>query len=121
MNGRVLLVDDHRALREAVAAMFKNEPGLVVVGQAATIAQARPMLAGVDVAVIDLHLPDGFGGDLIPELRAHNPRAQAVVLTSSLDPADHQRARRSGAAAILNKATELDRVVDTVRRLAARP
>jgi DNA-binding NarL/FixJ family response regulator len=44
-------------------------------------------------------------------------RAQALVLTASPDPAHHARARRSGAAAVLSKLTDVDRVVDTARRL----
>jgi PAS domain S-box-containing protein len=120
-RARILLVDDHTAVRQAIAAMFDREPGLVVVGQAASLAEARTVLAaaGVDVAVLDLGLPDGFGGDLIADLRRSNPQAQALVLTSSLDPADLSRALESGADATLDKTTELDALVDAVRRLRA--
>ena len=117
MKVRVLLVDDHTAVREATAAMFGREAGFVVIGQATTMADARPMLAKTDLLVVDLGLPDGFGGDLITELLESNPRARALVLTASPDPADHERARQCGAETVLSKITDLDRVVDAARRL----
>jgi DNA-binding NarL/FixJ family response regulator len=75
------------------------------------------MLQNVDVAVLDLGLPDGRGGDLIADLRDVNPRAQALVLSASLDPDEIARAIDSGAAAVLDKTADLDELVDAVRRL----
>jgi signal transduction histidine kinase/DNA-binding NarL/FixJ family response regulator len=114
---RILLVEDHAAVREAVASAFDREPGFEVVGQAGSLAEARGMLEEVDVAVVDLALPDGYGGDLIEELREASPHAQALVLTASLDRADLARAVESGAAGFLNKTAHLDEVVESVRRL----
>jgi DNA-binding NarL/FixJ family response regulator len=116
---RILLVDDHAAVREAVARAFQQESGFEIVGQAASLAEAREMLAEVDVAVVDLALPDGYGGDLIEELRDASPQAQALVLTASLDRADLARAVESGAAGFLNKNVHLGEVVAVVRRLRA--
>jgi PAS domain S-box-containing protein len=116
---RVLLVEDHTAVREAIAAMFEREPGFEVVGQAASLAQARELLEDVDVAVLDLGLPDGDGGDLIKDLREVNPRAQALVLSANLDRSDIARAIHRGAAGAVNKTAHLAEVVDSVRRLKA--
>jgi PAS domain S-box-containing protein len=116
-TARILLVEDHTAVRDAIAAMFDHEPDLHVVAQAASLAEARRTLHDVDIAVVDLGLPDGSGGDLIKELRDVNPRAQALVLSASLDPEDLARAIDSGAAATLDKTTDLDDLVDAVRRL----
>jgi PAS domain S-box-containing protein len=116
---RVLLVEDHTAVREAIAAMFEREPGFQVVGQAASLAEARGLLEEVDVAVVDLGLPDGYGGDLIRELRDVNPRAQALVLSAGLDRSEIARAIQSGAAGAVNKTARLAEVVDSVRRLRA--
>jgi DNA-binding NarL/FixJ family response regulator len=116
---RVLLVEDHVAVREALAASFDGEVGFEVAGQAASLAEARRLLEGIDVAVVDLGLPDGFGADLIRELRELNPHAQALVLSASLDRGEIARAVESGAAGILNKTVHLDEVVEAVRRLSA--
>jgi PAS domain S-box-containing protein len=116
---RVLLVEDHASLREAVASVFAWEAGFEVVRQAGSLAEARRMLEGVDVAVIDLALPDGYGGDLIRELREANPQAQALVLSASLDRVEIARAVERGAAGVLHKTAHLDEVVEAVRGLRA--
>jgi DNA-binding NarL/FixJ family response regulator len=71
------------------------------------------------VAVIDLVLPDGYGWDLIKELRAANRRAQALVLTAELGRAEIARAVENGAAGVLHKTAELEEVVEAVQRLSA--
>jgi DNA-binding NarL/FixJ family response regulator len=99
--------------------MFEREPGFTVVGQAGSLAEAREMLEGVDVAVLDFYLPDGFGSELIDDLHAASPHADALVLSAGLDPAGTARAVRSGAAGVLDKAVRLDEVLDAVRTLRA--
>jgi DNA-binding NarL/FixJ family response regulator len=116
---RVLLVEDHAAFREAVATAFGHEAGFEIAGQASTLAEARGMLDGVDVAIVDLGLPDGYGADLIADLRRANPRAQALVLSATLDRLDVARAVESGAAAVLAKTAPFAEVVRTVRSLRA--
>ncbi|MEA2329996.1 MAG: hypothetical protein QOH58_134 [Thermoleophilaceae bacterium] len=116
---RVLLVEDHTAVREAIATAFEQEQDFEIVGQAASLAEARTMLHDVEVAVVDLGLPDGYGADLIRDLREVNPQAQALVLSASLDRGDIAQAVESGAAGALSKTAHLDELVDSVRRLRA--
>lgn len=116
---RVLLVEDHSAVREAIAGMFERESDLTVVGQAESLAEARELLHGVDVAVLDLALPDGDGIALIAELRAASPGAEVLVLSANLARAQIARAIYAGAAGALDKTADLDQVVDAIRRLRA--
>ncbi len=116
---RVLLVDDHAAFREPLAFMIGREPDLTVVGQAGSLAEARPQLAGADVLVVDLDLPDGNGIELIRELRAANRRGLALVLSASGDERDRARAVEAGAAGLLHKSTQLATIIDAIRRLVA--
>jgi PAS domain S-box-containing protein len=119
----ILLVDDHASIREALAAAFEGEEGFEVVGQAGSVAEAREILEQLyqemDVAIIDLGLPDGHGADLIKELREKNPQAQALVLSASLERANIARAVEQGAAVVLSKTAHLEKVVQAVRRLRA--
>jgi DNA-binding NarL/FixJ family response regulator len=118
---RVLLIEDHATVREAIASTFEQEAGIEVVGQVGSLSEARQMLGAqpVDVAIIDLGLPDGNGGDLIKELGEVSPQAQALVLSASLDRAEIARAVEVGAAGVLHKTAHLDEVVEAVRRLKA--
>jgi PAS domain S-box-containing protein len=118
---RILLIEDHATVREALAATFEREEGFEVVGQAGSLEEARGMLGmeSVDVAVVDLGLPDGYGGDLIKDIIEANPHAQALVLSASLERAQIAQAVQSGAAGVLNKTAPLDEVVGAVERLRA--
>jgi DNA-binding NarL/FixJ family response regulator len=116
---RVVLVEDHASFRQALAFMLEREPDLSVVGQASTLAEARGQLEGVDVAVIDLDLPDGDGLSLMRELRTASPRSAVLVLTASASPRDLARMVDTGAAGTLHKSVRLQEIVEAVRRLAA--
>jgi PAS domain S-box-containing protein len=116
---RVLLVDDHAAIREALALAFAQDDEFSVTGQAGSLSEARGMLDGVDVAIVDLQLPDGDGADLVEELRGRAVPIQTLVLSAHADRASVARAVERGAAAVLSKATHLHEVVSAVRRVRA--
>jgi DNA-binding NarL/FixJ family response regulator len=116
---RILLVEDHASFRQTLAFVFDREPGFEVVAQAGSLAEARQVMDGLeaDLGVIDLALPDGEGIELIKDLREANPHFAALVLTASLDRAEHARAVESGAAGILHKSAGVDEILDATRRL----
>ena len=118
----VLLVEDHASIREALASSFEGE-GFEVVGQAGSMAQARGILKDtehpIDVSLIDLGLPEGYGADLIKELREAHPQAQTLVLSASLDRTNVALAVERGAAGVLSKTAHLEEIVQAVRRLRA--
>jgi DNA-binding NarL/FixJ family response regulator len=117
---RVLLVEDHKAFSGALAFSLDREPDLRVVGKTGSAAECLRYLSGgegFDVAVVDLYLPDGEGIELIEEMRGACPGVPVVVLTISMDPTDHARAREAGANEVLSKADDLDEIIATVKRL----
>jgi DNA-binding NarL/FixJ family response regulator len=118
---RLLLVEDHASFRQTLALVFDQEPDFEVVAQAGTVAEARLVMADreTDLAVVDLSLPDGEGVELIEDLRETNPHFAALVLTASLDRAEHARAVEAGAAGVLHKSAEVEEILDSTRRLAA--
>ncbi|MBV9280912.1 MAG: response regulator transcription factor [Chloroflexi bacterium] len=116
---RVLLADDHAAFRQPLAFMLNREPDMVVVGQAGTIAEAREQLAGADLAVTDLDLPDGHGEELIRAFRLANPRGQVLVVTAWDAAGHHAVAVDAGAAAVLHKSVGIPEIIACIRQLAA--
>ena len=114
---RVLLVDDHAAFREPLAFVFDREAEFEVAAQAVTLVEARRVLEGVDLAVVDLNLPDGDGTGLIRDLRAANPRAGVLVLTASAERGAYARAVEAGAAGVLNKSVSIKDVIGAARRV----
>ncbi|MDP9438281.1 MAG: response regulator transcription factor [Actinomycetota bacterium] len=121
---RLLLVDDHPSSRIPLALVLDREPDLSVVAQAGSVAEARRALGDlgsgeVDVALLDLDLPDGTGTDLIDDLRASNLEAKALVLTAASERTRLARAVEAEASGILNKMADMDEILNTLRRLAA--
>jgi DNA-binding NarL/FixJ family response regulator len=118
---RLLLVEDHASFRQTLALVFDGEPDFEVVAQAGTVAEAREVMDDreADLGVVDLSLPDGEGVELIEDLRQANPHFAALVLTASLDRAEHARAVEAGAAGVLHKSADMDQIMDATRRLAA--
>ena len=114
-----MLVEDHVAFRQSLAALLEREPDLEVVAQAGSLAQARQMLdTPLDVAVLDLSLPDGDGRDLIGELRRRNAGISILVLTVMLGPGHLDEVVKAGADAVLHKVASPPKIVEEVRRLA---
>ena len=117
---RVLLLEDHASFRQALASIIEREPDFTVVAQAGSLAEAREMLPlDVDVAVVDLGLPDGEGRAVIAALHRAQPRARVLVLTASIDPVQRAQAVEAGAAGVLHKSAALAEIVAAVRRLGA--
>jgi DNA-binding NarL/FixJ family response regulator len=117
---RILLVEDHASFRQALAFMLERESEFEVVGQVGSVAEARALdrqsLEDVEVAIVDLALPDGDGLDLLEDFSS---RTVTLVLSASLETARFARAVESGASGVLHKSTAIKEIVDAVRRLKA--
>lgn len=116
-TANVLLVEDHASFRQALAFVFEREPEFSVVAQSGSIEEARKSVEGVDLAVVDLGLPDGDGTTLIEELSDSDPGVSALVLTASLESERFDRAVEAGAAGVLHKSASIEEIVDAARRL----
>jgi DNA-binding NarL/FixJ family response regulator len=95
---RLLVVDDRVDFRMAFVGLLEGQSDLEVVGQAGSLAEARKMLEGVDVALLDRGLPDGL--ELMGLLRVANPDARVLVMSSTGDMSHPGDAIRAGADGI---------------------
>jgi DNA-binding NarL/FixJ family response regulator len=116
---RVMIVEDHADFRDLMEILLGRQPDIDLLAQAGSLAEAREQAARfeVDVAILDLGLPDGSGADLIADLRRDGNGVRVLVLSASLDPEGIEKARSAGADVILDKLTPVDEVLATVRRL----
>ncbi len=116
---RILLVDDHASFRQPLAFMLNREPDFTVVAQAGSLAEARALLnEEIDVAVVDLVLPDGNGATLVRDLRTANSHSQVLVLTASVDRRDLARAVEAGASGVMNKSASIEEIISAIRGLS---
>jgi two-component system NarL family response regulator len=115
---RVAIVDDHPVVREGTAALLGAHPGLRMVGTAASVEGAAPLLdpAQVDVLLLDIRLGAESGLAL---LDGTAPRPAVVVLTAYDYPQYAAAARRLGASGFVVKTAPVAELVDAIRCAAA--
>ncbi len=114
---RILLVDDHRIVREGLASMLSTQPDMCVVGEAGTgteaIAQAVCLLP--DIILLDLEMPDLDGVGVLERVRVELPNVRVIILTAYGTDERILDAVRAGAKGYLLKGAGLDEVLHAVR------
>jgi DNA-binding NarL/FixJ family response regulator len=114
----VLLVDDHALFRRGVRAELEGRPRVRVAGEAASVAEALAAVAELrpDVVLLDVHLPDGGGADVIARTPADGaPRF--LALSVSDDPQDVIAVIRAGARGYVTKTIDAGDLADAVLRV----
>jgi two-component system uhpT operon response regulator UhpA len=119
---RVMHVEGHAGFRTLIKNLLNSQSDMEVVAQAASLGEARDraVTSEIDVAVLDLSLPDGNGLDLIPELRRSKPEVGVLILSANLDPAGPEKAPGSCADEILDKLAPVEAILNSVRKLGVR-
>lgn len=117
---RVLLVEDHSSLAQALTAVMSLTDDLSVAGHARAAEEVDAVLAAApaDVALVDLDLPGASGIDVIHDLRDRADAPRCVVLTALRDDAELGRAVEAGAAAVVHKSVDMPELLDIVRQVA---
>ncbi|GII01262.1 response regulator [Planobispora takensis] len=104
---RLMIVDDHPVVREGLRGMLEADPGITVVGEAASgdeaVVRARELTP--DVILMDLRMPGGDGVGAISRILADRPESRVIVLTTYETDQDIVRAVEAGAAGYLLKDT----------------
>ena len=118
-RARVLIVDDHPAVREALAMRIGQQSDLEVCGEAADLSEALRLVADTqpDVAVIDISLKTGCGIDLIKRIKDRNDTVRMLVWSTHSESLYAERALRAGALGYVNKDQATDKIVEGIRRV----
>ena len=116
---KVALVEDDAAFQQAFRNALAAAPDLLMVGVAATAAEARAMLgeAPCDVLVVDLGLPDGSGVDIIGEAHSRWPGCAIMVATTFADERHVIASIEAGASGYLLKDSPLPTIAEDIRVL----
>jgi two-component system nitrate/nitrite response regulator NarL len=123
---KLMLVEDHTTFRQALTMLLSADPELEVVAQAGSLGEAKEPLDGgaldgaLDVAVLDLALPDGDGREIIGELRRSSPGIRIMVLSATVWAGHAEVVRRSGADVVLDKVRSYSTIAEEVRCMVGR-
>jgi DNA-binding NarL/FixJ family response regulator len=116
---RVLLVDDHKLLREGVRQLLAGSDEVEVVGEAANGNQAIQLVEQLrpDVAIVDLSMPRKDGIEVTSEIRALDLDTRVLILTMFSDEQHAVRTLRAGASGFISKTAELEELVRAIKEV----
>lgn len=115
---KILVVDDHVLIRQAMHGMLKKLRRDIVVLEASNSAKAMQVIADhpdVNLILLDLTLPDRDGFSVLEELRERFPSIAVVVVSAVHDPGNVRRALDLGALGYIPKAAQGDVILGALR------
>lgn len=110
---RVVVADDHEAVRQGLRWMLRADPGVAVVAEAADGQQLMALLEHTecDVVLLDLTMPDMDGLEVLGQLRQASSSVPVVILTMHDDPSHVDRALALGASGYILKSAPLEEMM----------
>ena len=118
-RARIVIVDDHPAVREALVSRIERQPDLEVCGEAADMGEALSLVADLqpDLVVIDISLKTGSGIELIKRIKDRDESVPMLVWSMHCEALYAERALRAGALGYINKDQATDKIVEAIRRV----
>jgi chemosensory pili system protein ChpA (sensor histidine kinase/response regulator) len=116
---RALVVDDSRAIREAMTSMLSREGWIVDVAEDGTRALAQMNQRGYELLVTDLEMPqlDGWGLIAATQQQTSDTHTDIIIITSRSNAENRRRARDMGVLALVTKPVTRRKLVDALSQL----
>ncbi len=114
---RILVVDDHKVVRQGVCSLLELEPDLRVAAEASTGAEAVALLDAVhpDLLLLDLRLPDLSGAEVCRQALARYPELKVLILTAITTGRDVLECIDAGAKGYVLKDVDVAQLIATIR------
>jgi len=121
LKASVLIADDHALLRTGVANIINQEPGLSVVAEAGNGVEAVEAFERYhpDVTLLDLRMPEMEGVEAVRQIRARDPLAKVIILTTYDTDEDITRALKAGAKAYILKDISAEALITCIHDVLA--
>lgn len=116
---RILIVDDHPAMRSGLGLLVKTQPEWDVCGEAGSAREGLDAIEKLEpeLALVDLALPDKNGLELIKDVRAAHPEVQILVISSHDENLYAERVLRAGARGYVMKEEASEMLIDAIGRV----
>jgi len=117
---KILIVDDHPMMREALQTAFESEDDLEMIGEAPDAIKALKMLETIkpDIIMMDMLLPGMSGLEAIEKIIESNPQAKILVLSSMEDEERIVAAIQAGALGYFPKTAPRTYLLEAIRKVA---
>jgi two-component system nitrate/nitrite response regulator NarL len=114
---RILFVDDHQLVREALTYYLKAGDNSIEVVEAGSLDEAIGQVhaPGFDIVLLDYRLPGMTGDAAVIAARRHFPETPVIVLSGALTREEARSALGHGAAGVISKDIEGRRLMSTIR------
>ena len=121
---KVVVVDDHVAVRRGLEKILEQEPDMELAEEAISAAELIDLLQELeeeecDVVVLDITLPGRSGLEVLRDVKAMRPGLPVLILSIHSEERYAQKAREAGAAGYLTKYKAGDEVADAIRKVAS--
>lgn len=116
---RVVIIDDHPAVREALTLRLAQHPDLEVVGEADDYASALKLIAETrpDLVILDIGLKSGNGLDLLKRLRQRGDQTRVLIWSMYQESLYAERALRAGALGYVTKERATEELISAIRQV----
>jgi NarL family two-component system response regulator LiaR len=113
---RILIADDHQLVRQGLMALLSVKPGIEVIGQAADGGEAVELAQSLepDIILLDLLMPNKDGIEATREIKAEDPDARILIITSFAEDENVYRAIKAGALGYLLKDSSPQELIQAI-------
>jgi DNA-binding NarL/FixJ family response regulator len=120
-GARVIVVDDHSLVADAIETVVRLSPGMQVVGSASDLPEAWALLEELepDVVLMDVELPSGDGVESARQMKVAHPKTKFLILTGQATDEVISRTVSGGLDGFVSKSSGVDVLLEAIRRAAA--
>ncbi len=118
---RVLVVEDHAAIRQMVGVLIKSLPEFEMVGQAGTLEEAKRLAGELrpDIVVLDWMFPGGTGAELLADLKLEARLTEVLVFSATTNAHAVREALLGGAKGFVEKNVTMAQLTEAIRAVAS--
>lgn len=119
MKFRILIADDHPAMREGLAAILSVEDDFEVCGKASSVSEALDLARNLkpDLVITDLAFPERSGLELVKDLKILQPETPVIVMSMHDETIYAERVFRAGGRGYLMKESSSETIIEAVRKI----
>lgn len=112
----IVIVDDHKLIREMWVRLFAEKPGTEITGQAAALDEAIELIKKIrpDIVLLDINLAEDSGMDAVPEIRKYSPHTKIIAVSMHNQPAFARKMLTLGAKAYVTKNSSHEEIFNAV-------